>query len=135
MEKPPLANDRNGNRVQVPEEAANDVLVNLSEDESCVAKSLSVVSCRLKSKFCVAKIQGLINGKPAAMLVDTGSSVTIVSETLAKGCTLSPSVTVSQQQVTRFQLLANATLSSELARTFLLHILLLYLETFLMIVS
>ena len=97
MEKPPLANDRNGNRVQVPEKAANDVLVNLSEDESCVAKSLSVVSCQLKSKFCVAKIQGLINGKPAAMLVDTGSSVTIVSETMAKGCVLSPSgaVTVS----------------------------------------
>ena len=89
MEKPPLANARNGHCVQVPEEAANDVLVNLNEDESCVAKPLSVVSCQLKSK--------LINGKLAAMLEDTGSSVTIVSETMAKGCALSPSgaVTVS----------------------------------------
>ena len=81
--KPPLTNGRDGDRVQVPEEAANDVLVNLSKGESCVATSPSFVSCQLNSKFCVAKIQGLINGKLAAMLADTGSSVTIVSETMA----------------------------------------------------
>ena len=50
-------------------------------------------------QICVAKIQGLINGqgKLAEMLVETGSSVTIVSETMTKGCELSPSgaVTVS----------------------------------------
>ncbi|VDI47319.1 Hypothetical predicted protein [Mytilus galloprovincialis] len=37
-------------------------------------------SCELNPKFCVAKIRGLVNEKSVLMLVDTGSTVSIVND-------------------------------------------------------
>ena len=64
---------------------------------------------------------GINQRELAAMLVDTGPSVTIVSETVAKGCALSQSelLLYRQQQVTLFQSLVKVTLNLELTRKFL----------------
>lgn len=56
-------------------------------ENSCSAKNASfdiveenIISCALNPKFCVAKIRGFINGKCASLLVDTGSTVSIVND-------------------------------------------------------
>jgi hypothetical protein len=96
--KPPLA----GNSITEQREHGNACVVKSTPvsacgNESCVAKSLSVPLCNLKSQFCVAKIRGSVNGRSVAMLVDTGSSVTIGSDAVTTGCDTSPvgAVTVS----------------------------------------
>lgn len=55
----------------------------------------NIVSCQLNPKFCTAKILGDVNDKSASMLIDTGSSVTIVSEEFADQGTMAPAGGVS----------------------------------------
>ena len=56
-------------------------------ENSCSYKNASfdiveknIISCALNPKFCVAKIRGFINRKCASLLVDTGSTVSIVND-------------------------------------------------------
>ncbi|CAC5390009.1 unnamed protein product [Mytilus coruscus] len=60
--------------------------VDISTEKSCLAKCISdviktnVISYELNPKFCVAKIRGLVNENSVLMLVDTGSTVSIVND-------------------------------------------------------
>lgn len=81
--KPPENDDFGNSSIakSVPKIVKND-----ENENSCVAKNLSSevieenVSCALNPKFCVTKIRGLINGKSALLLVNTGSAITLVNE-------------------------------------------------------
>nr|XP_034311355.1 uncharacterized protein LOC117684217 [Crassostrea gigas] len=53
-------------------------------------KSIADLTAQLNPKFCTAKVLGNVNDKSASMLIDTGSSVTIVSDKFADQGTMAP---------------------------------------------
>ncbi|CAC5412112.1 unnamed protein product [Mytilus coruscus] len=73
MNPPELRGNRNFRNSSVATSVLNDVVI------SDVVKE-NVISCELNPKFCVAKIRGLANEKSILILVDTGSTVSIVND-------------------------------------------------------
>ncbi|CAC5424688.1 unnamed protein product [Mytilus coruscus] len=82
MNPPEVWENKNFGNSSVATSVLNDV--EISTEKSCLAKFISdvvkenVTSCELNPKFCVAKIRGLVNEKSVLILVDTGSTVSIV---------------------------------------------------------
>ena len=46
--------------------------------------SEEVISCKINPEFCSAKIRGLVNENDVSILVDTGSTVSIINEKLVR---------------------------------------------------
>ncbi|CAC5363328.1 unnamed protein product [Mytilus coruscus] len=73
MNPPEVCGNINFRHSSVATSVLNDVVI------SDIVKE-NVISCEFNPKFCVAKIRGLVNEKSVLMLIDTGSTVSIVND-------------------------------------------------------